>query len=132
MFELHPQLKADTRHIASLASSEWLLMNDSRFVWLIQVPRHEGARWLVDLPPKLRAEVRAESDLVVEILRGLFNPDQFNVAQLGNVVSQLHIHHIARFTDDELWPKPVWAQTPAVPYREAEFRDRLTLLRANF
>ena len=90
MFQLDAQLAADSRLIASLASSDWLLMNDSRFVWLAQVPRYAGARLLVDLPKGLRDEVRAESDLVVEILRSLFNPDQINVAQIGNVVSQLH------------------------------------------
>ena len=132
MFQLDAQLAADSRLIASLASSDWLLMNDSRFVWLAQVPRYVGARLLVDLPKNLRNEVRAESDLVVEILRSLFNPDQINVAQIGNVVSQLHIHHVARFTDDALWPKPIWGQTPAVPYREAEYRDRLALLRSHF
>ncbi|MGB0966111.1 MAG: HIT domain-containing protein [Litorivicinus sp.] len=132
MFELHPQLKEDSRLIASLGSSDWLLMNDARFVWLAQVPRYADAQLLVHLPAELRQEVRAESDLVVEILRSLFNPDQINVAQIGNVVSQLHIHHVARFKDDALWPKPIWGQTPAQPYREAEYRDRLTLLRAHF
>ena len=73
MFQLDAQLAADSRLIASLASSDWLLMNDSRFVWLAQVPRFAGARLLVDLPKNLRNEVRAESDLVVEILRSLFN-----------------------------------------------------------
>ena len=131
-FELHPQLKADTFLIASLATSQWLLMNDARFPWLIQVPRVPEARWLVDLPGAMRNQVRQESDLVVEVMRGMFQPDQMNVAQLGNVVSQLHIHHICRFKDDELWPKPVWAQTPAVPYRQAELRDRLTLIRSQF
>ena len=132
MFQLDAQLTADSRLIASLASSDWLLMNDSRFVWLAQVPRFAGARLLVDLPKNLRDEVRAESDLVVEILRSLFNPDQINVAQIGNVVSQLHIHHVARFTDDALWPKPIWGHTPVVPYREAEYRDHLALLRSHF
>ena len=110
MFQLDAQLAADSRLIASLASSDWLLMNDSRFVWLAQVPRFSRARLLADLPKGLRDEVRAESDLAVEILRSLFNPDQINVAQIGNVVSQLHIHHVARFTDDALWPKPIWGK----------------------
>ena len=132
MFTLDSQLAADSRPIATLSTSEWLLMNDSRFPWLVQVPRYEDARLLVHLPSDLRQAVRAESDLVVEILRSVFNPDQINVAQIGNVVSQLHIHHVARFRDDELWPKPIWGQTPAVPYREAEYRDRLAMLRSYF
>lgn len=132
MFQLHPQLAADSRLVASLSTSEWLLMNDARFVWLAQVPRYADAKLMVHLPPQLRAEVRAESDLVVEILRSIFNPDQINVAQIGNVVSQLHIHHVARFQDDELWPKPIWGQTPPRPYREAEYRDRLAMIRSYF
>lgn len=131
-FVLDPRLKDDTFRIASLATSDWLLMNDSRFPWLIQVPRVVGPRWLADVPSKLRAQIRQESDLVVDVLRGMFQPDQMNVAQLGNVVSQLHIHHICRFSDDELWPKPVWAQTPATPYRDAELRDRLMMIRSQF
>ena len=63
MFQLDAQLAADSRLIASLASSDWLLMNDSRFVWLAQVPRFSRARLLADLPKGLRDEVRAESDL---------------------------------------------------------------------
>ena len=132
MFRLDSQLAADGRLIASLEASEWLLMNDSRFVWLAQVPRFQDARLMVHLPLELRRTVREESDLVVEILRSAFNPDHINVAQIGNMVSQLHIHHVARFTDDALWHKPIWGQTPPVPYREAEYRDRLAVLRNYF
>ena len=132
IFRLHPQLAADSRLLVSLGTSDWLLMNDARFVWLAQVPRSSGAKLLVDLAPDMRAEVRQESDRVVTILQGAFSPDQINVAQIGNVVSQLHIHHVCRFADDALWPKPIWGQTPAQPYTEVEYEARLALLRAQF
>ena len=131
MWRMDSQLQRDGRLIASLATSDWMLMDDSRFPWLVQVPRHEGARLMTDLPKIMREAARQESDLVVEVLHMLFQPDHINVAQIGNVVSQLHIHHVARFHDDALWPKPIWAQTPAVAYTESQYRDRLALLRGH-
>ncbi len=131
-FELHPQLEQDGRLIVSLGTSDWLLMNDSRFPWVVQVPRFKGATLMTSLPAEMRAGVRRESDFMVEVLQGLFNPDHINVAQIGNVVSQLHIHHVCRFTDDALWPKPIWAQTPAIPYTDVQYQERLAALRWQF
>ena len=58
--------------------------------------------------------------LTLELLMSLFNGDKMNVAALGNVVPQLHLHHIVRFKSDACWPKPIWGQQALTPYSDDE------------
>ncbi|MBF0293545.1 MAG: HIT domain-containing protein [Magnetococcales bacterium] len=97
-------------------------MNDSRHPWLILVPTREGLRDLDELTPEEMASVWADIRLASRFLRGHFHPDKLNIASLGNLVPQLHIHVIARFIDDPAWPHPVWGRNPPLPYppQEAE------------
>lgn len=129
-FTLHPQLAADTWHIASLPLCDVLLMNDANYPWLILVPRVADARELLDLDEDDRTRAWREIDLAAQALRGLFTPDKLNIAALGNMVSQLHVHVIARFKSDAAWPKPVWGAQPARPYPTAELAERIAALRA--
>ncbi|MCZ6511581.1 MAG: HIT family protein, partial [Alphaproteobacteria bacterium] len=107
-FDLHPQLAADTVEVARWACSRVLLINDATYPWLILVPQRPGLRELHDLSADDLAQVTAEIVGASEAMERLFRPDKMNVAALGNQVSQLHIHVIARFEDDPAWPKPVW------------------------
>jgi diadenosine tetraphosphate (Ap4A) HIT family hydrolase len=127
-FALDPRLEADTLEVTSLALSVVRLMNDRRFPWVILVPARPGAVEIIDLEPADRARLIEEIALVSATLRGLFNPRKLNVAALGNVVPQLHVHVIARFEDDGAWPRPVWGTTPE-PYRVDELDRRLASLR---
>lgn len=129
-FALHPRLAADTRHVASLPLCDALLMDDANYPWLILVPRVAGARELLDLGGEDRARLWREIDLAAQALRDLFAPDKLNIAALGNMVGQLHVHVIARFKDDAAWPKPVWGTHPARPYPAAEIAERLERVRA--
>ncbi|MFZ5658007.1 MAG: HIT domain-containing protein [Pseudomonadota bacterium] len=113
---LHPQLAADTHHVASLELSELLLMDNRLHPWLILVPRVPDAVEWIDLPERERHRLLDEVTLAGELLRRLRMPDKLNVAALGNVVAQLHVHVVARFVDDVAWPKPVWGAAPAEPY----------------
>ncbi|MBS0215874.1 MAG: HIT family protein [Proteobacteria bacterium] len=129
-FQLHPQLAADTQRVASLPLCEVLLMNDANYPWLILVPRIADARELLDLDDGDRVRLWREIDLASQALRDLFTPDKLNIATLGNMVSQLHVHVIARFKSDTAWPRPVWGAQPPMPYDDAAVTERIAGLRA--
>lgn len=131
-FALHPQLAADTRPVALLQLCDVLLMNDANYPWLVLVPRIAGAVELLDLDDADRSRLWREIDLASQALREAFNPDKLNIAALGNVVSQLHVHVIARSRDDAAWPKPVWGAQPAKPYAAPDATARIDELRARF
>jgi diadenosine tetraphosphate (Ap4A) HIT family hydrolase len=128
-FALDPRLVADTHAIGALAFSELLLMDDARYPWVILVPRIAGARELIDLDEGDQRLLLGEIDRVARALEALLNPDKFNIAALGNVVAQLHVHVIARFTSDAAWPNPVWGRGERVIYGERERAARIAALR---
>ncbi|MEL7542512.1 MAG: HIT domain-containing protein [Pseudomonadota bacterium] len=127
-FRLNATLAADTHPVIDLPLSTALLMNDSRFPWLILVPRIENARDLIDLSRKERDALWPEIDAATRALKHHAEEhasvDKMNVASLGNMVPQLHIHIIARRTSDAAWPRPVWNEGTAVPY-EPTTRDQI-------
>lgn len=112
MFTLHPTLGKDTVEITQLEVCKVLLMRDKTYPWVILVPAIEGLRDLDDLNESDRIAVAAEINHVSKNMKALFQPYKMNVAALGNVVEQLHIHVIARFQDDPAWPAPVWGYSP--------------------
>ena len=116
MFELDDRLAADTVPIGDLALCRVLLMNDVRYPWLILVPAKPDLTELGDLTRDDRILLSDEIDAVSAILNDLYNPLKLNVGALGNIVRQLHIHHIVRFEGDASFPKPVWGVGEAVPY----------------
>ena len=129
-FALHPQLKADTLEVVELSLCRVLLMNNSHFPWLILVPRREGLRELFDLPALEYDAVMREVREVSVRLQKFTRADKMNVAALGNVVPQLHIHVIARFARDAAWPQPVWnCGAPALPYDAATMKNLASQLR---
>lgn len=119
-FQLHSQLEADTFVIGDLPLCRLLLMNDARFPWVILVPRRMDVSEVYDLPMQEQQMLWQESALVAEKLMQLTKADKMNLAALGNVVPQLHVHHVARFKTDAVWPKPIWGQGTAEPYSESD------------
>jgi diadenosine tetraphosphate (Ap4A) HIT family hydrolase len=119
-FALDPQLAADTIAVKELPLSEVRLMRDANFPWLILVPRCAGAVELVDLPAADRMQLMTEISLASAALRESTHCDKLNVAALGNMVRQLHVHVIARRIGDAAWPRPVWGAAPAKPYEPGE------------
>lgn len=115
-FNLHPQLTQDTHFVTDLPLCRVLLMNEARYPWLILVPRRESLREIHELLPADRQQLWEESDHVSRVLTALSQPDKLNIAALGNIVPQLHIHHIARFQTDAAWPAPVWGKFAPEPY----------------
>lgn len=128
-FSLDPRLQNDTLPVGQLASSVLLLMNDARYPWCILVPRHEGATEITDLRPGQQALLWQDAALVSNAMKHLFDADKMNVAALGNVVSQLHVHVIARRRDDDVWPAPVWGKLPTIAYADAQAMARVAQLR---
>lgn len=129
MFELHPQLAQDCTALADWPLCRVLLMNDANYPWLILVPRRAGAREIFELPEADQVQLLRESSHLARGLAQVFHADKLNIAALGNMVPQLHVHHIARFRTDPAWPKPVWGQAPARPYTEAEREAMLDRLK---
>jgi diadenosine tetraphosphate (Ap4A) HIT family hydrolase len=123
-FALDPQLARDTIAVGDLQVSRVLLMNDANFPWLILVPRRARIVEIFDLDDEARAQLTNEITLLAQCLKGLTGCHKINIAAIGNVVSQLHVHVIARRRDDPAWPRPVFGVLPARPY-EAGPRDRL-------
>jgi diadenosine tetraphosphate (Ap4A) HIT family hydrolase len=129
-FQLHAQLAADTLEVGKLGVSRVLLMNDARYPWLLLVPERENLVELIDLRPTDYATVCEEIRRACLAMRECYAPDKLNVAALGNVVPQLHIHIIARHRGDPAWPRPVWGGPPAPPYAPEQAVKRVNDLRA--
>ena len=115
-FALDSRLEADTYLIGELILNRVLLMDDARFPWVILVPKRANIREIIDLELRDRAMFYRETESVMEAMKRLFSPTKLNVAALGNMVPQLHMHVIARFDDDHAWPKPVWSVGERMPY----------------
>lgn len=117
---LHPQLAADCFVVGRSELCALLLMNDARYPWFILVPQREGIREIHELTSIQRQQLMSESCAVSEALVAGFAADKINIAALGNMVPQLHVHHIARFRNDPAWPAPVWGRFPAIHYADGE------------
>ncbi|AOW76378.1 histidine triad (HIT) protein [Colwellia sp. PAMC 20917] len=124
-FQLHALLQRDTIELLELPLSTLLLMNDSNYPWFVLVPRVDDIQDIYQLDWQQQQQFLNESSLLSEILMQLFNGTKMNVAALGNICSQLHVHHIVRFADDIAWPKPVWGAFAMKAYTDSE----LTLLK---
>ena len=129
-WHLHPQLADDTHPVASWPLCELRLMDDANHPWLILVPRVVEAVELIDLSPQQQAELLREIGVASRLLQSVFEPHKLNVAALGNLVPQLHVHVIARYREDIAWPRPVWGMAAAKPYPEDALVRRIESLRA--
>lgn len=129
-WHLHPQLADDTHPLAQFALCEVRLMDDANHPWLILVPRVENAVEVIDLDAAQQAQLMQEIDRASRALQAAVKPHKLNLAALGNVVPQLHIHVIARFHDDIAWPRPVWGMATAQPYSPELLIARVEVLRA--
>ena len=120
MFKLHPQLTQGTIPLISLSLCRILLMNDSRFPWLILVPQEPDLREIHNLSSKKQSQLMIEIASASRVLEQLYSPIKMNVGALGNIVEQLHIHIVARNQNDDAWPGPVWGCGTTVSYAEIE------------
>ncbi len=127
-FALHPQLTADTIVLGDLALSRLLLMNDARYPWLVLVPRRTDCVEIVDLDAADRAALMEEIARSSTALKQVTAAEKLNIGAIGNKVSQLHVHVVARFEADAAWPEPVWGRGSRVAYDETQARQRATAI----
>ncbi|MFO1368598.1 MAG: HIT domain-containing protein [Marinagarivorans sp.] len=130
MFELHPQLKADSYLIGKFSLSWVLLHKDATYPWVILVPARDDLREIHHLDSDDQIALMRESCHLSEVMVDLFAPKKLNVAAIGNIVSQLHLHHVARFEQDPAWPKPIWGLLPASAYTDELRVQRINQLRS--
>ncbi len=131
VFVLDSRLQQDTLPIGDFPLCRLLLSNDSNYPWFILVPRREDISEIFQLDVADQQQLWQETTALAEMLKDSFDADKLNVAALGNVVSQLHMHVIVRKREDAAWPAPVWGKNPARPYSPeqiATIRERLRLV----
>jgi diadenosine tetraphosphate (Ap4A) HIT family hydrolase len=119
-FQLHPQLQKDCFILGKFELCQVLLMNDCQFPWLILVPQRDGIHEIYELTNDEQILLIQESSYLAKKLAELFNADKLNIAAIGNVVPQLHIHHVVRYENDNAWSAPIWGKFPPIPYSEKE------------
>jgi diadenosine tetraphosphate (Ap4A) HIT family hydrolase len=132
MYKLDNTLAKDTLVIGQFSLCDVLLMNDARYPWVILVPQRQQISEVYQLFADEQQQLAIESSFVAQQLAQMVGADKMNIAALGNVVSQLHIHHVARFIGDETWPAPVWGKGSAVAYNEQECELVIKGLQAQF
>ncbi|HEX9169741.1 MAG TPA: HIT domain-containing protein [Roseiarcus sp.] len=129
-FALDERLARDTFAVGDMPLSRVLMMNDARWPWLILVPRREGLVELFDLDAADRMQLMDEAAHVSRFLKAHAGSHKINIGALGNIVSQLHLHVVARSAGDPAWPGPVWGFGAAVPRHEGEARKLVAAARA--
>ena len=132
MFKLDERLLKDTVALGDLALCRVLLMNDSRYPWLILVPRCADMSEVFQLSAAEQQQLWLETSHVGQVLKDVFQADKINIATLGNVVKQLHMHVVVRMQDDAAWPAPVWGNGAAQAYTGEALAAMLARLQAAF
>ncbi len=128
MFTLHSRLEQDTIPVADFPLSRLVMMNDARFPWFILIPRIGGITEIHQLDKANRQQLMDESCTLAEALMSAFRGYKMNVAALGNVVPQLHMHHVVRQESDVAWPAPIWGVGTPEAMNEEEAQSRIQQL----
>ncbi len=128
-FELHPQLSKDSTFIMHLRLCELRIINDATYPWFLLVPRRAGLTEPHQLSLDEQHLLTIESRLLSQAIEKCFSPAKLNIATIGNMVPQLHMHHIARYEHDPAWPKPVWGFAEAIAYSDKDLLERIDALK---
>ncbi|MEE8388626.1 MAG: HIT family protein [Acidiferrobacterales bacterium] len=118
MAKIHPQLLLDCVLLGRFELNHLLLMQDANYPWFILVPDRDGISEIYQLSEIDQQLLTRESALLSSVLSQQLGADKLNIAALGNIVPQLHIHHVVRYQHDAAWPAPVWGKVPARPYED--------------
>ena len=128
-FSLDSQLEADSLPVAESELCLLRLLNDVRYPWLLLIPKRAGVSEIFELSEAEQVQLLRESSAVAAALHHEFSCDKINVAAIGNIVRQLHLHHVVRRIGDPAWPAPVWGHSPRVPYDDSGFAEIVRKLR---
>jgi diadenosine tetraphosphate (Ap4A) HIT family hydrolase len=129
-FQLHPRLQQDCIIVGSFTLSLLLMMNDNHYPWFILVPQRIGISEIYQLSHNEQLLLQEESCLLAETLAKIYQADKMNIAAIGNLVPQLHLHHVVRYRTDKAWPTPVWGKFEAMPYTAAQIVEHKCRLQA--
>ncbi len=129
-FQLHAQLEQDCFVVGQFELCLVLLLNDSQFPWFILVPQRENIREIYELQSEDQQLLIQESSYFSQQLATIFEAEKLNVAAIGNIVPQLHVHHIVRYQTDKAWPAPVWGKFAATPYTTQQRDSRISKVTA--
>ncbi len=129
MSNIHQQLLQDCLILGRFPLSHLLLLNDANYPWFILVPNRDDISEIYQLSEVDQQQLIHESSLLCRMLTEQFEADKMNIAALGNMVPQLHIHHVVRYRDDVAWPAPVWGAEPAKSYSDADLQQVIKKLR---
>lgn len=126
---LHSQLEKDTINVGDLPLCRVVVIKDANYPWLLLVPRRPDVIEIIDLDEVEQAQLMTEVTRVARVLKDVTKCDKLNIAALGNLVPQLHVHIIARRSGDAAWPRPVWGAVPALSHDAEEVNDFISALR---
>jgi diadenosine tetraphosphate (Ap4A) HIT family hydrolase len=124
-FQLHPRLKQDCIAIGRFDLCQLLMMDDSQYPWFILVPEKADIKEIYQLSKSERHTLTEESSYLAENMATLYKADKMNIEAIGNLVPQLHIHHIVRYQTDKAWPAPIWGKFAAIPYTQQQITDNI-------
>lgn len=130
-FKLDARLENDCIVIGSMKLCKLLLVKDSRYPWFVLVPQRAGITEIHQLDREDAISYMIESNAVSRMIEAEFNPDKINIAALGNIVSQLHVHHVARFKNDTAWPDPIWGRGEPNPYNPGDLEELTTKVKTH-
>lgn len=130
-FQLHPRLAQDCFLVGQWPLSLLLLMNDSQYPWFILVPQRGDISEIYQLNTEDRQQLMLESCWLAEAMTDIYQPDKLNIANIGNLVPQLHVHHVARYQTDIAWPAPIWGKFPACAYSEEAAELQIQRMRSH-
>ena len=124
-FVLDPRLAADSAFIADGPLSQVRLMDDTRFPWLVLVPRVNGVSEWLELDGGQQRLLLAEINQAGQLIRAQPGVEKLNIGALGNIVRQFHVHLIGRHEGDPAWPGPVWGHGAAVRHAPAALATQI-------
>ncbi len=128
-FQLDSKLNHDTYFVSDLDLCRLLIMNDSNYPWFILVPRRLNITEIYQLSNEDRFELDYETNFISEILASYFKADKMNIAALGNIVSQLHVHIIVRKKTDLLWPETIWGKKSPLFYSKEDIENTISIIK---
>ena len=130
LFQLHPRLQQDCITLGKFDLFQLLMMNDSQYPWFILVPELADITEIYQLSRTERLMLTEESNYLAKNLATLFSADKMNIAAIGNLVPQLHLHHVVRYQSDRAWPAPVWGKFASIPYTDDQLIATITRVKA--
>jgi diadenosine tetraphosphate (Ap4A) HIT family hydrolase len=130
-FELDARLARDTELVASLGLCQLRISKDARWPWFLLVPQRNGVSEVFELKPLDQALLTFETNMVAEALKRATGAEKINVAAIGNIVRQLHVHIVARSEGDPNWPGPIWGFGQSEPYDDAQKQALINRLTEN-